>query len=34
LDLKGRRSPAWDLAGEIEDKVILVLNEAPIREDV
>ena len=34
LDLKGRRSPAWDLTGDIEGKVILVSNEAPIHEDV
>jgi len=34
LDLKCRRSSTWDLAGEIEGKVILVLNEAPIHEDV
>jgi len=34
LGFEGRCSPAWDLAGEIEGKVILVLNEAPIHEDV
>ena len=34
LDLKGRRTAAWVLAGEIEGKVVLVLNEAPIHEDV
>jgi hypothetical protein len=34
LDLKGRLTTAWDMAGEIERKVILVLNEAPIHEDV
>jgi hypothetical protein len=34
LRSEGRRMPAWDMAGEMERKVILVLNEAPIHEDV